>query len=108
MEMVIAPDRSSPELPCRSTGYCRMPPFIRIKSNEMVAAFESVLASLRLTDRTDPITELVAKKIIECAQTGEYDRTKLRDCALAAIMSFGSFDGGVLWLKITASMSGST
>ena len=54
---------------------------------ELVAAYESALASLNLTDRTDPLTELVAKAIMECAKkTGELDRGKLRDCALGVIM----------------------
>ena len=53
---------------------------------ELVSAYESALASLNLTDRTDPLTELVAKAIMECAKTGELDRAKLRDCALGAIM----------------------
>jgi hypothetical protein len=52
---------------------------------ELVVAYESALASLNLTDRTDPVAELVAKAIIECAKTGELDRAKLRDCALAAV-----------------------
>ena len=53
---------------------------------ELVSAYESALASLNLIDRTDPLTELVAKAIMECAKTGELDRAKLRDCALGAIM----------------------
>ena len=53
---------------------------------ELVAAYESALASLNLTDRTDPLTELIAKAIIECAKPGELDRAKLRDCALGTIM----------------------
>ena len=52
---------------------------------ELVAAFESVLADLRLVDRTDPVTELVARAIIDCAKTGEFDRVKLHDCAIAAV-----------------------
>ena len=52
---------------------------------ELVAAYESALASLNLTDRTDPLTELIAKAIMEGAKTGELDRAKLRDCALAAV-----------------------
>ena len=52
---------------------------------ELVAAYESALASLNLTNRTDPVTELVARAIIECAKTGELDRAKLRDCAVAAV-----------------------
>jgi hypothetical protein len=49
------------------------------------AAFEDVLHALDLIDRTDPLTELVAKKIIECAQTGERDPARLRDCALKSL-----------------------
>ena len=52
---------------------------------EMVAAFESTLASLNLVDRTDPVTTFVAKVIIECAKTGEIDRIRLHDCALEAV-----------------------
>jgi hypothetical protein len=54
---------------------------------ELVYAYESVLQSLNLTDRSDPVTELVAGTIVECAKSGEFDRIKLRDCALAAIRS---------------------
>jgi hypothetical protein len=39
----------------------------------MTAAYEAVLKALRLSDRTDPITELIAKKIIEVARNGEHD-----------------------------------
>jgi hypothetical protein len=52
---------------------------------EMAAAFESVLAELKLVDRTDPVTDLVAKAIIECAKKGEFDRIKLHDCAIEAV-----------------------
>ena len=48
----------------------------------MTAAFEDTLAALQLIDRLDPLTEMVARKIIECAQTGERDPIRLRDCAL--------------------------
>jgi hypothetical protein len=34
------------------------------------SAFEETLRSLGLTDRTDPVTDLVAKKIIERAGRG--------------------------------------
>jgi hypothetical protein len=53
--------------------------------SEMAAAFESVLADLNLVDRTDPVTELIAKVIIDCATKGEFDRVKLHDCAIAAV-----------------------
>ena len=52
---------------------------------ELVAAFESVLADLHLVDRTDPVTQLVARIIIDCAKTGEFDRVKLHDCAIEAV-----------------------
>jgi hypothetical protein len=46
------------------------------------AAYEQTLSSLGLIDRSDPLTEIVAEKIIECAQMGERDPVRLRDCAL--------------------------
>ena len=52
---------------------------------ELIAAFESVLADLRLVDRTDPVTEFVAKIIIDCAKQGMFDRVKLHDCAIEAV-----------------------
>ena len=51
---------------------------------EMIYAYEGVLTSLNLTDRTDPICELVAKQIIACA-TGEFDRASLRDRTLSKL-----------------------
>ena len=52
---------------------------------EMTAAFESTLAALSLVDRSDPLTTLIAKAIIDCAKTGEIDRIRLRDCAIEAV-----------------------
>ncbi len=49
----------------------------------MVAAYEAALEFLRLTDRNDPICELLAKKIIEVNRSGERDAPKL--CARALI-----------------------
>jgi hypothetical protein len=43
----------------------------------LVAAYEHTLRVLRLVERSDPITELVARKIIEVAQTGLKDPTKI-------------------------------
>jgi hypothetical protein len=48
----------------------------------MARAYEGALVALRLTDRQDPITEIVARKIVEIAETGERDHTRLRDRAL--------------------------
>jgi hypothetical protein len=49
-------------------------------------AFESAVSVLRLTDRDDTETvERVARKIIECAQTGERDPLRLRSYAINAL-----------------------
>jgi hypothetical protein len=48
----------------------------------MTAAYEDALRVLQLSDRQDPITEIVAKKIIEAAQTGERDPRRIRERAL--------------------------
>jgi hypothetical protein len=41
------------------------------------SAYEAALQILGLTDRTDPVTEPIAKKIIEIAQTGVRDPKQL-------------------------------
>jgi hypothetical protein len=46
--------------------------------------FEDVLQALGLVDRHDPLTELVARKVIELAQTGERDPVRLRQLTLEA------------------------
>ena len=45
-------------------------------------AYEEACAALRLIDRTDPLAEVVAKKIIEHAQRGERDPNRLREAVL--------------------------
>jgi hypothetical protein len=45
----------------------------------MVTAFEDALRELGLSDRADPATELVARKIIELVERGERDPARLRD-----------------------------
>jgi hypothetical protein len=49
--------------------------------SQMTAAYEAALRLLRLTDRTDPVTEIVAKKIIEVTRNGEHDPPRI--CARA-------------------------
>jgi hypothetical protein len=44
----------------------------------LVAAYEETLRALGLKDRADPLTEMVAKKIVAIAQTG------IRDAGLIA------------------------
>ena len=48
-------------------------------------AFEGVLAELGLTNRGDPLCELVAAKVIELGQQGVHDSKQLHELALAAI-----------------------
>jgi hypothetical protein len=48
----------------------------------MTTAFEDALGELSLTDRTDPLTEIIAKRIIECGQHGERDPSRLREVGL--------------------------
>ena len=51
----------------------------------LVAAYEDCLRTLKLSDRSDPITEIVAKKIIELAQ----DSARLGRLALEEIRVSG-------------------
>ena len=58
----------------------------------MARAYEGALVALRLTDRQDPITEIVARKIVEIAETGNsystagpsLGRTSWEHCAFHA------------------------
>jgi hypothetical protein len=51
----------------------------------MSAAYEETLRVLQLADREDPITELVARKIIEVAGNGERDPARISEQALAEL-----------------------
>ena len=53
----------------------------------MSTAFEGALNALGLMDRADPLNDLVAKKIIEIAKTGERNPSRLRDRALKSLQS---------------------
>ena len=48
----------------------------------LVAAYEETLKTLGLKDRSDPITELVARRIIEISQTGVRDPAQLAKLAI--------------------------
>jgi hypothetical protein len=63
------------------------------------AAFEDALRELQLVDRTDPLTEMVAKSIIELAQRGVLDRAQL--CRQAV----KSLSKAAIWLNIRGSQS---
>jgi hypothetical protein len=48
----------------------------------LTTAFEDTLRMLRLANRGDPVTEIIARKIIELAQQGERDPVQLRERAI--------------------------
>jgi len=56
------------------------------QTRELIDAYEAVLAALYLTDRADPICELIAKHVVECAE-GDFDRASIRDRVLAKLMT---------------------
>jgi hypothetical protein len=53
--------------------------------DRMVAAYEAALARLQLKDRADPVCELVAKKIIDLARSGDHDVQQMCDRAIAEL-----------------------
>jgi hypothetical protein len=55
----------------------------------MSAAFEAVCESLQVVQRSDPVTEIVARKVIEVAGTGERDPQRIRDLVLLALNKSG-------------------
>ena len=53
----------------------------------LTSAYEQACAALKLVDRTDPLTEIIAKKIIECAASGERDAARLCEAVLQGFQS---------------------
>lgn len=51
----------------------------------LASAYEAALKALQLTNRQDPVTELVARKIIEVGQTGWRDPAKICEIALGEL-----------------------
>jgi hypothetical protein len=51
----------------------------------MTAAYEDALIDLRVTNRDDPITELIAKSIVNVTATGERDPILIRERAMNAL-----------------------
>jgi len=51
----------------------------------LILAFEDTLKVLRLVDREDPVTMLVARTIIDLAKQGERDPVRLREATLKEI-----------------------
>jgi hypothetical protein len=56
----------------------------------MTTAFEAVCEALRLAPRNDPVTEIVARKVIEVAGTGERDPDRIRALVLLALDESGA------------------
>jgi hypothetical protein len=56
------------------------------ETSRLVAAYEQALRGIGLVDRNDPLAEIVAKKVIEIAQSGVRDPT---DIAARAIVELG-------------------
>ena len=51
----------------------------------MTAAYEAALVELKLIDRSDPITELIAQAIVRIATIGERDPKILKQDALHSL-----------------------
>jgi type II secretory pathway component PulF len=51
----------------------------------MCAVYEDVLKGYGLIERTDPVTELIAKAVVEMVQTGERDPARLKDLTIEAV-----------------------
>jgi hypothetical protein len=45
--------------------------------SRITAAYEQALRTLCVKDRDDPLTEMIAKKIIKIAQTGVHDPAQI-------------------------------
>jgi hypothetical protein len=51
----------------------------------IAGAFEATCVRLGLTHREDPLCDMVAKAIMDCAKTGERDPIRLQEYAQAAL-----------------------
>jgi hypothetical protein len=51
----------------------------------MTAAYEDALIDLRVANRDDPITELIAKAIVNVTATGERDPILIKERAISAL-----------------------
>jgi hypothetical protein len=49
------------------------------------AVFEDILRELKLTDRNDPLTTIVAHKVITAAQMGARDPQRIREWVLQSM-----------------------
>jgi hypothetical protein len=73
----------------------------------MGLAFEMALASLRpAPDYTDPVREVIARKIIELAEAGERDTERLSDGALEGLAACGQRPQSSSVSRFTAGAAG--
>ena len=56
-------------------------PFDPETVERLIAVYEAALKVMRITNRDDPVAQIIAKRIIEIAQTGVHAPAKL--CAAA-------------------------
>jgi hypothetical protein len=56
----------------------------------LARAYEAALEALHLTDREDPMTELVAKKVIEVGQLGWRDPAKICEIVVRELAPQGA------------------
>jgi hypothetical protein len=59
--------------------------FTPAEGKVLIEAFEETLKALSLVDREDPLTLLVAEKVLEAAQAGERDPQQLRNLVLVQL-----------------------
>jgi hypothetical protein len=67
------------------TPYLKEAAFEPTAIKAMNAAFEAVCKSLQLVNRDDPISQIVARKIIDIATTGELDPQRMHDLVLIGL-----------------------
>jgi hypothetical protein len=53
--------------------------------SRITEAYEQTLRTLSLKDRDDPLTEMIARKIIKLAKTGVHDTTQLSVLSIAEL-----------------------
>jgi hypothetical protein len=51
----------------------------------MTAAYEGALVDLNVANRDDPLTEVIAKAIVNVTATGERDPILVKECAINAL-----------------------
>ena len=80
--VVLPPVRGA--ISCHSASPFKAKRLIPTQSEIMSAAYEGACKALGLVDRSDPLTQLVAKKIIALATDGQRDPERIRAEALKA------------------------